>query len=201
MHGAFPVKDTNPTAPSKAARRRRKRSGQKVHDRRANVAESDDLRTIVVDDPYEAGGKITVIASLRDDPLGRMHARHQIDEAQYSAGRAYQRLCEMAEIVAIKAMDPTKEPVDGGGVIFDPVTDRQIKAAKKLAALSRILGLEGEAICRAVLCRGIPVERLAIVFGTAGAHEARYLGRRFRGILESLAVELDFAPRPHARLA
>src|SRR6516165_7348705 len=40
----------------------------------------------------------TVIVNLREDPIGRMHARRQVDEAQYSAARAYQRLYDCATI-------------------------------------------------------------------------------------------------------
>src|SRR5262249_13324498 len=40
----------------------------------------------------------TVVINLREDPVGRMHARRQVDEAQYSAARAYQRLYDTATI-------------------------------------------------------------------------------------------------------
>jgi hypothetical protein len=38
--------------------------------------------------------RITVITALRDDPLGRMYARRQIDRAQFDAGKEYQSLCD-----------------------------------------------------------------------------------------------------------
>jgi len=40
----------------------------------------------------------TVIVNLREDPIGRMHARRQVDEAQYNAARAYQRLYDAATL-------------------------------------------------------------------------------------------------------
>jgi hypothetical protein len=33
---------------------------------------------------------MTVIRALKDDPIGRMHSRHQLDESQYQAARAFQ---------------------------------------------------------------------------------------------------------------
>ena len=50
-----------------------------------------------VDDPYEPGAKIVTLRNLRDDPLGRLHDRNQIDEAQFQAGRRFQADWERAE--------------------------------------------------------------------------------------------------------
>jgi hypothetical protein len=67
-----------------------------------------------VPDPYsKTGRKIVVTATLRDDPLGQLYARRHIDEAQYFVGLKLRELFDLAEIGAIQAMDPGKEPVDG----------------------------------------------------------------------------------------
>ena len=54
---------------------------------------ADEVAEIDVDDPHatRTGQKIPVLRQMRSDPLARLHARKQIDEAQYNAGRAYQR--------------------------------------------------------------------------------------------------------------
>ena len=66
----------------KAKRRSSKkdhRELRKVHDRRAsNLPANAMVRVVTVDDPYEASAKIAAVASLRDDPLGRLRARRQI---------------------------------------------------------------------------------------------------------------------------
>jgi hypothetical protein len=65
----------------------------------------------MVPDPWSPhGGKIVVTGSLRDDPLGGLHARKHIDDVQFRAGLFLLELFELAEIGSIQAMDPGKEP-------------------------------------------------------------------------------------------
>jgi hypothetical protein len=66
-----------------------------------------ELSTLEVDDPLERGAKLTATRNIRNDPLARLHTHHQIDDAQFYAGRAYQRDWEAAERGA-QAIDPTK---------------------------------------------------------------------------------------------
>ena len=40
--------------------------------------------------------RVTAVRALRGDAVGRTHARYQLDETQYAAARAYQRLAELA---------------------------------------------------------------------------------------------------------
>jgi hypothetical protein len=99
----------------------------KIHDRRSkDVLRNRHVSIIEVDDPYERGEKIVVSRQLRGDPLGRLHAHGQIDQAQYNAGRAFQFDWETAERGA-RAIDPTKEAVDGGQMP-EPITDGQAAA-------------------------------------------------------------------------
>src|SRR3974390_2897019 len=86
-----------------------------VHDRRAELLPFRDTETAVevVDDPY-GPGKIDVVRSVRDDPLAGLRARRFIDEAQFVAGRHWQQCWEDSEIGQVRAIDTTKEPVDGG---------------------------------------------------------------------------------------
>src|SRR5580765_7263841 len=75
-------------------------SGPQVHDRRArelNRGSKGHVVEVEVDDPYEAGGKIATLRSVRDDPLADHYARGHIDAAQFAAGREFQRCFEIAE--------------------------------------------------------------------------------------------------------
>jgi hypothetical protein len=150
------------------------------------------LRTVIVDDPYEIGGKIFAIASMRDDPLARLHARGQIDDAQYAAGRHWQKLFGDSEVGGLKAMDTTKEPVDGGG-FSDPITDRQRRAVAGLIRATKALGLEGEALVRDILGRRWFIEQAAAARGLHTQRGIDYLGRRFRECLETIAKEFGYA--------
>jgi hypothetical protein len=74
---------------------------------------------------------VTVVTSLRDDPLGRLRARRQIDDAQYHGGRIYQALHNRAHVFSLRSLDPMRDRVSGvsfGGMM----NDQQRHAAKRL---------------------------------------------------------------------
>jgi hypothetical protein len=74
------------------AKRTRIRKSTKVHDRRAqDLPLNAQVAAVEIDDPLalEPGEKIVALRSIRNDPLGRLHSHHQIDEAQYRGGRAF----------------------------------------------------------------------------------------------------------------
>jgi hypothetical protein len=143
-------------------RRRRKREIRPEIDRRTSVPFNGETVDRVVADPYSTtGGKIAVTASLRDDPLGRLYAHRHIDEGQYRAGLKLLELFELAEIGSVQAMDPGKEPVDGRGALVEPITDRQMRAARQLAFVRSVLGQVGYDLCRAVLAEGATMELIA----------------------------------------
>jgi hypothetical protein len=141
---------------------------------------------VEVADPYEIGAKLLVMRSLRDDPLARMLARAQIDEAQFAAGRLWQRHHENSEIGGVSAIDPQREAVDGGR-IPEPITDRQIKAIQKLTEADRELGREGAAIVRMILGNRYGIAQVASIHGDGTEREIWYIGRRFRASLDILA--------------
>lgn len=151
--------------------------------RRGDYAEAE------VADPYSStGGRALVMRSIKDDPLGKMGARSQIDGAQLAAGRRWQADYELSEIGGIKANDTTREPVDGGGAYPDPISDRTIAAVRRLQAARAELGLEGESLVRAVLAKGLTIELIAAARNLTTERERKYLGRRFRECLECLVV-------------
>lgn len=168
-----------------------------VHDRRAkDVRLHADVAPVEVDDPYATrpGEKITVLRQLRTDPLARLHSHRQIDEAQYRAGRAFQRDWEIAERGA-RAIDPTRERVDGGE-LPEPLSERQVRSRKRLIEMERVLGRTMHRVTHAVLVEGMSMDALAQrLFNREGETSAKYYGRLFRDALDLLAAEYGLAGR------
>src|ERR1700752_1055463 len=99
------------------------------HDRRAtDLPYNAQVASAVADDPYEPGSKLTVLRSLRDDPLAAMHNAKQIDQAQFIAGRHWQRAFELTSVGGVRAVDLTRERVDGGGIPQPTLSDTQLRA-------------------------------------------------------------------------
>ena len=95
---------------------------------------------------------MTVFTALRDDPLGRLFARHKIDLVQFSAGRSYQTLYDSAQMGIVSAKLLVK--VDGGAGT-EPLSDGQLRARRTLrkvdVSLVSRLGTEGLQLARDVL--------------------------------------------------
>lgn len=165
-----------------------------VHDRRTrDTVRNAQSIAMEVDDPLalEPGDKIVVTRSIRNDPLAALHARRQIDEAQYQGGRAFQFDFETAER-GPQAIDPTKEAVDGGRMP-EPITEGQRKAVLRLNRAMRELGADGSSITHEVLIRGMTTAQLAMMRGLAGERWEKYFGMRFRECLDLLARVYGFA--------
>lgn len=165
----------------------------KIHDRMSadlliNAVVSPD----VVDDPLEHGAKLKVMRSLRDDPLAGMHSRKQIDDAQLAAGRLYQRYQEDSEIGGARAIDPTKEAVDGGRFKEPDITHMSIALAK-LRDARRELGEFGASLMHDVLTRRMSISDVAKARCMGREREINFLSMRFRECLESLAKLWGFA--------
>jgi hypothetical protein len=176
------------------ARKRQPYDPSKAHDRRAgesNRGVENYLTPKEVDDPYEAGGKIIVMRSTRDDPLADLHARHMIDEAQYHAGRAFQEDFETAER-GPRAIDPSKEAVDGG-LMPEPITEAQRRSARQLAVVYRALGQDGSAVVHAVLVHNQTRKQVAAARGLIGERWEKYYGLRFQECLDCMALVYGFS--------
>jgi hypothetical protein len=137
-----------------------------------------------------------VLASIRDDPLGHMHDRGRIDDIQFKAGRDYQYFYERAEVSGVKAMDTTKEPVDGGNLVPDPLTSGMLAAADELAYLDRHLGDVGKRLIRLVLIERMFLTQVAKSLGVPTSERSiNYVGKRVSECLETLALALGYAQR------
>lgn len=178
-----------------ARTKRRQPYDPNVHDRRAtDLLRNAQVAPIEIDDPLELGGKLLVMRSTRDDPLAELHARGQIDEAQYRSGREFQEDFETAER-GPRAIDPSKEAVDGGQMP-EPITEAQRKAAKQLAVVYRALGQDGSALVHEVLVHGKTRAQVAEARGLAGERWEKYFGIRFRECLDCMALVYGFAMHP-----
>lgn len=166
------------------------------HDRRATeVPINSVVAATVAGDPYEPGAKITVLRSLRDDPLAAMHNAKQIDQAQFIAGRHWQRAFELTSVGGVRAVDLTRERVDGGGIPQPTLSDAQVRAFADLKRAMSALGLEGESLIKDFLGRGFTLRDIAVRRGVTGERARGYIGWRLRECLDTLAVEFGYAGR------
>lgn len=172
----------------------RKKPPQKIYDRQSrDIPINAVVVPVVVEDPYERGGKIETTASLRDDILRHLRVRDEIDEAQFQAGRRYERYVEQSQIGSVKAMDPTKEPVDGGGAFPEAVNDRVSQAVDQLSGAAGVLGIRGELLVRQILVQRRKFKEIAP--GPA-ERDVSYVRRQFFDCLEVLAVFWNLAGKP-----
>jgi hypothetical protein len=176
------------------ARRNKSRKASLAHDRRAqDLPLNAEVATVEIDNPLglEAGEKIVALRSIRNDPLGRLHSHHQIDEAQYRGGRAFQDDWEKAER-GPRAVDPTREYVDGGQA-REPITERQRRAVLRLNRIERELGTDGIVLVHEVLVHGLTMEQVGERRGLRGQRWKDYFARRFQECLDRLALIYGFA--------
>lgn len=169
-------------------------------DRKANdLLINAQVVAVEVDDPYglEFGQKIVVLRSTRNDPLADMRSRGQIEQSDYMAGRHWQNAHENSQIGSIKAIDPSKEAVDGGVGFPDMLSDRQRKGASDVDAARVALGPVGNALVSDVLADGLTISAAAKKRGSVSERDRRFLGARFRECLSTLAVLFGMATRTH----
>lgn len=176
------------------AKRSKQHRTAKVHDRRSrDLPRNAEVAAVEVDDPLalEPGEKIVTLRSIRNDPLGRLHAHRQLDEAQYQGGRAFQDDWEKAER-GPQAVDPTREYVDGVRA-REPITERQRKAVLRLNRAHRELGADGSALVHQVLILGMTMEQVGQRRDLHGQRWIDYFAKRFRECLDRLALIYGFA--------
>lgn len=167
-----------------------------IHDRRATEFAKGVIPAATrVPCPSGDGSTLTVTRNLRGDTLAYMLDRRQIDKCQFEAGRKWQTLFEAAGIGGIKAMDTTKEPVDGGGTVSEGITDRVKEAVRGLARADAAVGLNGVFLIRDVLGTGLTLDQVATSRGMISKTDRDRLGWRFRGCLDELAVAFGLADK------
>lgn len=137
--------------------------------------------------------RVRVVISFKHDPVGRMFARGQIQEAEYKAASEFQGLHDQAQIGVIRALDPAKEYVDGG-LMPDPLTDVQQRAIRRIRAVEGKIknahGVTGLAVFNAVLVDKVPVEAAARRFNAETRRQVEFWSLLFRQCLHTLGIEM-----------
>jgi hypothetical protein len=140
--------------------------------------------------------RVRGIARLKEDPIGRIALRHQVDQAQYLGAREYQRLYDATQVALVRSVDLSKAKVSGGQH-FEPLTDARQRASRKLnnadSALMHWHGAEGLLLVRDVLCERRPVEQAGRLRGANNDRETHWFAVLFRKCLSVLAVQFGFA--------
>ncbi|MHC2333074.1 DUF6456 domain-containing protein [Bradyrhizobium sp. USDA 4454] len=176
------------------AKRRKPYDPAGTHDRRStDLPFNAEVATVEVDDPLalEQGDKVVAFRSIRNDPLGRLHAHRQIDDAQYRSGRAFQNDWEKAER-GPRAVDTTREYVDGGQQ-REPITEGQRQAALRLNRAEHELGADGSALVHDVLILGMTMEQVGQRRGLRTQRWHDYFARRLKECLDRLALMYGLA--------
>lgn len=168
------------------------------NDRRArDLLEKAQVAVDEVDNPVatEPGDKIVVFRNTRHDPLFDMKAKNQIDQCDYVAGRHWQAAYENSELGAVRAIDPSKEAVDGGR-LPEVLTKIQMAGMQDIRAAREELGAEGHQLMIDILGSGWSISQAAIHRGHHSDDDRRYIGRRVRECLRKLAIRFGYAMRP-----
>ena len=154
---------------------------------------SREIAPRTVEDPYDPGNVITVPANLRNDPLLRMFQRQEIDAAQLKAGERLRECHEAASTHGLKAIDLLAEKVDGGNN-HAGISDRAIRAARRLREAEILLGWQGYRIVTSVVCNGI--HGTMIAEQSSAAVDRKVVQHQVRTALEQLAILWGFASDP-----
>lgn len=126
---------------------------------------------VEVVDPYGDGNVLVVCA--RSDHLGWLHSHRQIDDHQYEAGRLYQRDVEVSE-QGLRAIDPTREKVDGG-LPPEPLSETRQDAWKRRREAETAMGLVLAPLAHNILVNGMSYGQIAL------QDTGEYYGSSFSG--------------------
>ena len=178
----------------KASIKRKRVPYDPVYDRRAtDLLPGAVVDSIEVQCPVNPQDRIKVTRSLRDDPLGSMHARELITQDQFVAGRHFQTALELTEIGAVRAIDFTREAVDGGNLSGGFRASNQYQRATwDLRAAKEELGREGYLLCHEVLGKRQSISDIAIYRNANTDRMRRYLMQRFVECLEALSFRFGY---------
>jgi hypothetical protein len=164
-----------------------------VHDRRAKELTHQDVAAEEVEDPFEQGATILVLRNLRDDPIAAMRSKGYVDECQFMAARHWQKAYELAEIGGAKAIDYERTKVDGGQIAQATVSDQQARAFADLSRARAGLGDYGSSIVFDVLGCHMTIQKCAERRMMVREIEIKYIGRRFRECLDTMAIIFGYA--------
>jgi hypothetical protein len=167
----------------------------KIHDRRSrDLPRNAEVVAVEVDDPLalEAGEKIVALRSIRNDPLGRLHSHHQLDEAQFLAGRAFQHDWERAER-GPQAVDPGPRICRRRANPARRSPKASARPCLRLNRAERELGADGSALAHDVLVKAMTMDQVGQRRGLESQRWRDYFSRRLLECLDRLALVYGFA--------
>jgi len=179
----------------KAERRPTRRAPEpKQYDRRASdLAKGVVATDAVVPCPSGDGTALRVVRNIRHDPIAAMVKLKQLQPYQSDAADRWQRDWQGAQIGAVKAMDPMKEPVDGSPPRSDPINDRQRKCLNKIRDVDARLGVQGGILVRLVLGDCLSIAQVAQRYGDDSKIMRDRLGWLLRQCLDEIAKSYGLA--------
>ena len=139
----------------------------------------------VISDPLEPGQRYAAMVNVRESSIDHMASRGRINTAQSEAGQRFRKLWEMAAVGRNQAMDPSKEFVDGGG-LMDPISDRLVKASLELAKILRVAGPVGSRLLISLVGEGKRIEDTAKDWSKSGG---AVKGERAEGYVTGRMIE------------
>lgn len=165
-----------------AGKKRKVKPLQAGHDGRLEIGSR------AVDDPYEAGAKLTARVNVAEHPLEWLAARKKIDLVQYNAGARFRALFERATIGSARGIDPGKVKVDGGGA-GDPLDAGVAEAHQQIKLIKGLVDTVSMRLIMLIAGEGRTIAAVAETWPMRGVQAARamYISERFREALSALA--------------
>jgi hypothetical protein len=137
----------------------------------------------------------TVKRTSNEPEFERMKA--QMDKYQSEAGDKFYELYHKSHY-GVPAMDPSKEPVDGGKHSYE-IPDHVIDCQNILGRASRELGMLNYAIVHKIIAEEIPSDQIAVELGDNSKRGGDRVRFQFRNALTVLAVHWDIKRPEHRR--
>lgn len=136
--------------------------------------------------------KIRAAFNSKESPVMWMHARNWVTDSQAMAATEFRRLYEMCGGAGARAIDFTKEPVDGGGYI-DPISDRRMDAAKELMQVQHRLGRSGYDLVERVCGQLFFIKQVAAQYRNSSSkrYETK-LANQLKDCLDVLAIDWGY---------
>lgn len=179
------------------AKATRRRAGRK---RKSRVTLPHvEIAVIEVDDPYfdaktpESRAnprKMKATINARESYAMWLYAREHIDHAELLAAKRIRGAWERLGGAGARAIDYTREKVDGGAMP-QTISDDHLRAARILKDAQAVLGPAGYDLTIKLACMGLWISDLS----SKEVHQ-KYLGMRFRECLDTLSAHWGYKQRP-----
>lgn len=133
-----------------------------------------ELAEGIVDDPYEPGAKLRVVKNIREHPISRLAHNGQLSESQRICAEVYRGKYERAILGGAKAIDYSKDRVDGG-LPVEPLSEAVQEAVEWLNDCARNSGCgkAGWAILTHVCGEGRGIQETARLMRGSGVPGGR----------------------------